>query len=114
MYSTMKKEQNGGFFRKNKKGLIIGFIIGAIVAPFLASLGLIAHFFEIVRPLLIGPMDFMGTLIPNIQTAPDTFYAPWYKWVLTLGFNGVCYSILGGLIQAFINSRKNQKHPYLR
>ncbi|HLG24458.1 MAG TPA: hypothetical protein VI564_06030 [Candidatus Nanoarchaeia archaeon] len=108
----MKKDQNSGFFRQNRKGLLIGFIFGAIVAPFLATFGLILPFFEVIRPILIGPMDFMGHLIPNIQTAPDTFYAPWYKWVLTLGFNGICYALLGGLIQAF--TRKSDKHPYLK
>ena len=108
------KTEKTSFFKENRKGLIIGFIFGALIAQILATLGLILPLFEIIRPLLIGPMDLIGNLIPNIQTAPDTFYAPWYKWVLELGFNGICYALIGGLIQRLINSRKNQKHPYLR
>lgn len=83
----------------NKLGLIAGFIFGALIAPFLAIFGLVIHFFEVLRPLLIGPMDIIGNLIPNVQTAPNTFYAPTYKWILTLGFNGICYAIVGGIIQ---------------
>ena len=83
----------------NKLGLIIGFIFGAFIAPLLAILGLASSFFEALRPLLIGPMDIIGKLIPDVQTAPNTFYVPAYKWILTLGFNGICYAILGGLIQ---------------
>ncbi|PJB19008.1 hypothetical protein CO115_03445, partial [Candidatus Falkowbacteria bacterium CG_4_9_14_3_um_filter_36_9] len=101
---------------KNKKGLILGFVFGAFIAPFLAVFGLVISFFELLRPLLIGPMDFVGNLIPNIQTAPNTYYAPIYKWILTLGTNGVCYalvggiiqSFIGGIIQSFIRSRKEQ------
>ena len=84
----------------NKKGLIIGFIFGAFIAPFLAVFGLVISFFEVLRPLLIGPMDILGNLIPNIQTAPNTFYAPAYKWILTLGFNGIFYALVGGIIQS--------------
>ena len=83
----------------NKLGLIVGFIFGAFIAPFLAVFGLVISLFEVLRPLLIGPMDIIGNLIPNVQTAPNTFYVPAYKWILTLGFNGICYAILGGLIQ---------------
>ncbi len=93
----------------NKKGLIIGFIFGALIAPFLAVFGLVISFFEALRPLLIGPMDLIGNLIPNVQTAPNTYYVPAYKWILTLGFNGICYSIVGGIIQGIIRSKKTKK-----
>ena len=55
----------------NKKGLIIGFVFGAFIAPFLAVFGLVNSFFEVLRPLLIGPMDLIGSLIPNIQIGPN-------------------------------------------
>ena len=93
----------------NKKGLILGFIFGAFIAPFLAVFGLVSSFLEVLRPLLIGPMDFIGNLIPNVQTAPNTYYAPAYKWILTLGFNGICYAILGGIIQSIMRLIKTQK-----
>lgn len=38
---------------KNKKWIIIGFIFGAVIAPLLATLGLIFPFFEQIRPLLM-------------------------------------------------------------
>ena len=93
----------------NKTGLIIGFIFGAFIAPFLAVFGLVSSFFEVLRPLLIGPMDFIGNLIPNTQTAPNTYYAPAYKWILTLGFNGIFYAILGGIIQSIMRLIKKQR-----
>ena len=92
----------------NKRGLIIGFIFGALIAPFLASFGLVISFFEVLRPLLIGPMDVIGKLIPNVQTAPNTFYVPAYKWILTLGFNGICYAIFGGIIQSIVRLIKTK------
>ena len=61
-----------------------------------------------LRPLLIGPMDFVGNLIPNIQTAPNTYYAPAYKWILTLGANGIFYAIVSGIIQSIIQSLKEK------
>jgi len=76
-----------------KRGLILGFIIGVIVAPLLSTLGLMSPFFESLRPILIGPMLFVGRLIPDIQVAPNTFEVPVYKWFLALGFNGLCYAI---------------------
>lgn len=93
---------------KNKKGLILGFIFGGIIAPFLVVFGLAISFFEMLRPLLIGPMDFVGNLIPNIQNAPNTYYAPIYKWILTLGANGICYAVIGGIIQSIIQSLKEK------
>ena len=84
---------------KYKKGLIIGFLVGALVFPALATLGLISSFFEMLRPLLIGPFDLIAGFIPDVQVAPDTFSVPIYKWVLCLGFNGVCYAFVGALVQ---------------
>jgi hypothetical protein len=92
----------------NKTGLILGFIFGAVITPSLAVFGLISSFIEILRPLLIGPMDFVGNFIPNIQTAPNTFYIPVYKWILTLGANGICYALIGGIIQSIIQSLKEK------
>ncbi len=92
----------------HKTGLILGFIFGAVVAPFLAVFGLVISFFEMLRPLLVGPMDFVGSFIPNIQTAPNTFYVPVYKWILTLGSNGICYALIGGIIQSIIQSLKEK------
>ena len=95
----------------NKAGLILGFIFGAFIAPFLAILGLGIALFEVLRPLLIGPMDFIGNFIPNVQTGPHTYYVPIHKWILTLGGNGVCYAILGGIIQSLFRdvNRLSQK-----
>ena len=92
-----------------KIGLIVGFIFGAFIAPFLAVFGLVSSLFEILRPLLIGPMDLIGNLIPNVQTAPNAYYAPAYKWILILGFNGICYAILGGIIQSIMRLIKTKK-----
>ena len=82
----------------NKTGLILGFIFGAFVAPFLSTLGLVIAFFESLKPLLIGPMRFVGSLIPDVQIGPDAFQVPIYKWILALGFNGICYAILSVII----------------
>lgn len=90
----------------NKIGLILGFIFGAFITPPLACLGLVSALLEALRPLLIGPMDFIGKFIPNVQTGPNTYYAPIYKWILTLGFNGICYTILGGIIHSIIMQKK--------
>ncbi len=93
----------------NRIGLIIGFIFGTFIAPFLACIGLVSPLFESLRPLLIGPMDFIGNFIPNVQTGPHTYYAPFYKWILTLGFNGICYAILGGIIHSEIAKNNVRK-----
>jgi len=58
--------------------------------------------------LLIGPFDFVASFIPDIQTAPNTFYVPVYKWILTLGFNGIFYAIVGGTIQNIIRLIKTK------
>jgi hypothetical protein len=91
-------------FTANRFGLILGSVIGMIVAPFLAVLGLSIGFFQAVRPILVGPMDLMGSILPNIQTLPNSYYVPAYKWILTLGFNGICYAVLGGIIQNVVRS----------
>lgn len=96
------------WLKNHKKGLILGFIFGAIIAPFLATLGLAIIFFEYLRPILIGPMDFVGGLIPNVQTGPNAYYAPAYKWILTFGANGIFYALIGGIIQYLFQSRRNK------
>ena len=93
------------FFLKCKKGLIIGFVLGAFVFPALSTLGLISSFFESLRFLLIGPFDLVANFIPDVQTAPDTFYVPVYKWVLCLGFNGLCYAFVGALVQCLLKKK---------
>ena len=105
---TMPQNIIKRWFLDNKLGLIVGFIFGAFIAPFFAVFGLVISFFEYLRPLLIGPMDIIGNLIPNVQTAPNTFYAPVYKWILTLGFNGIFYAIVGGTIQNIIRLIKTK------
>lgn len=87
------------FFLKYKKGLIIGFVLGALIFPALSTYGLISSFFEMLRPLLIGPFDFIAGFIPDVQISADTYSIPIYKWVLTLGFNGLCYAFVGALVQ---------------
>lgn len=81
------------------RGLLFGFLFGAIVAPVLASLGILLPFFEMVRPWLVGPMDVLGRLIPDIQISSNAFLIPWYKWVASLVFNGLCYALLGMIVQ---------------
>lgn len=71
--------KNIEFFKANKNGFIYGFIFAAIIAPMLASLGLISRFFEKIRPLLIGPFDFVAKLIPSVQTGPRSYETPFYK-----------------------------------
>jgi uncharacterized membrane protein len=90
------------FVEKYRKGVIIGFLFGAVVAPALATLGLVSTFFEATRPVLIGPFDLLGSIIPNVQVSEDTYYVPFYKWVITLLFNGIVYSIIGGFIHKII------------
>lgn len=94
------------FLVNNKAGLILGFIFGALIAPFLVCLGLIIELPEILRPLLIGPMDFISNFIPNVQTGLDTYYVPMHSWILEVGGNGICYAILGGIIQSFFRGVK--------
>ncbi len=93
------------FFLRFKKGLIIGFLLGAFVFPALSTLGLVSSFFESLRPLLIGPFDLIAGFIPDVQISADTFYVPIYKWILCLGFNGLCYAFLGALIQFFLKKK---------
>ncbi len=92
-------------FLRFKKGLIIGFVLGVFVFPALSTLGLVSSFFESLRPLLIGPFDLIAGFIPDVQISADTFYVPIYKWVLCLGFNGLCYAFLGALIQFFLKKK---------
>ncbi len=93
----------------NKIGLIIGFIFGAFIAPFLAVLGLQSVIFMNLRPLLIGPIDLIRIFIPLVQTGPHSYYVPTYAWVLTLGFNGICYAVLAGIVQSIITKNKVRK-----
>ena len=95
----------------NRRGLILGAVVGLIVAPLLAMLGLAIAFFEVVRPLLIGPMDLLGSIIPSVQTSPNSYYVPMYKWILTLRFNGFCYAMLGGIIQSVVRCRASTREP---
>ncbi len=97
------------WFIDNKKGLIIGFIFGAFIAPFLAVFGLMISFFEMIRPLLIGPLDFVASFIPDIQIGPHAYTTPIYKWILVLGANGICYAIFGGIVQYIIRLQKAKK-----
>ncbi len=97
------------FFRKYKKGLITGFAIGAIVTPLISSLGIISHFFEILRPILVGPMDLIKDYFPDRQISPNTFEVPIYKWVIILGFNGICYAILGAMVQCIAKKYTKDK-----
>ncbi len=90
------------WFTANRHGLILGLVVGVIAPPFLAMFGLVIASPEVVRPLLIGPFDLMGSFIPSVLTSPNSGYIPWYKWILTLGFNGICYSMLGGIVQSVI------------
>lgn len=85
----------------NKTGFIIGFIFGAFIAPFLAVLGLGSAFFMNLRPLLIGPMDLIKNIVPNIQTGPLK--------ILTLGFNGICYAVLAGIVYSIISKNNVRK-----
>jgi len=89
-----------------KRGIILGFIFGSIIAPAIAVFGLISPFIENMRPVLVGPMDFIASFIPNTQIGPDTYYAPMYKWILVHGFNGIIYAIAGGLLQNILRRRK--------
>ena len=96
----------------NKTGLIIGFIFGVFIAPFLAVLGLGSDWFMALRPLLIGPIDLIKNFIPDVQTGPHSYYAPVYKWILALVFNGICYAVLVGIVYSIItknNVRKQEK-----
>ena len=94
---------------KYKKGVIIGFLFGAVVAPLLATLGLISGFFEAIRYLLIGPFDLLGSIIPNVSIG-ETTYIPFYKWILTLIFNGLVYAVIGGLIHALLKSLQSNSN----
>jgi len=107
----MKPQSVLTWFIANRRGLILGSVVGVFVAPFLAMLGLVIAFFEAVRPLLIGPSDLIGSIIPNVQTSPNSYSIPWYKWILTLGFNGICYSMLGGIIQSVIRFWASTREP---
>ena len=75
------------------------------MAPFLAVLGLGIPLFEILRPFLIAPMDLIGSLIPNVQTGPSSYYVPIHKWILTLMFNGMCYAFVGAIIQSLVKKK---------
>jgi len=86
----------------NKKGLIWGFVFGAFIAPIVAAFGILSSFFEMLRPVLIGPMDIIGNLIPLIKTGKDTYQMPVYYWIIAPGFNGFCYTVFGGIIQSFM------------
>lgn len=108
----MKNNTVAQWLLANKTGLILGFIFGAFVAPFLSTLGLVVAFFESLKPLLIGPMRFVGSLIPDDQMGPYAIQVPIYKWILTLGFNGICYAILSVIIFSVVrrlgSKRRNE------
>lgn len=91
----MKQNKFMQWLINNKKGLIIGFIFG-IVAPYLA---IVLAFFipggELLRPLLIGPMDMI-----NVYSIPQ---------IISFVFNGVCYALLGGFIQSYRRLKKQKK-----
>lgn len=102
----MAKNKITQWLLNNKIGLIIGFIFGTFIAPFLACHSLVsAPFGTLQRSLLIGPLDFIANFIPNVQT----YDVPFYKWILTFGFNGMCYAILGGIIHSKIAKNKGRK-----
>ncbi len=107
----MKPASIPSFFLRYKKGILLGLLFGAIVGPLLMTLGIISHFFELLRPLLTGPMDWIRQFIPDRQIAPNTFEVPAYKWIIVLGFNGLCYALLGGLIQAGKKALDGSKAP---
>jgi len=93
----------------NKKGLIWGFIFGMFIAPILAALGILSSFFEMLRPVLIGPMDLISSLIPAKTMAATNFLEGFVvDLILPLGFNGLCYVLIGGIIQSFMRVIKKQ------
>lgn len=98
----MKNNRIKQWLSNHRIGLGVGLVFGALVAPFLATLGLVIPAFEQMRPLLISPMDLIADLIPNVQTGPDSYAAPLYKWILTLGFNGLCFAVLGGIVELLL------------
>lgn len=93
----------------NKTALVVGFIFGAFVAPLLSSLGLGSSFFESLKPLLIGPMRFVGSFIPDVQVGPNAYSVPIHKWILTLGFNGICYAITCAVIFSVVRGMKSKR-----
>ena len=105
---TQKNIKN--WFVTNNKGLILGFIFGALVAPFIASFGLVIYFIEILGPVLLGPMRLLVKLIPSIWQYPYSVY----EWILALGFNGICYALLGGIIQSIIRLIKTKNINQIR
>jgi hypothetical protein len=90
----------------DKKVLIFGFFFGVVIAPLLAALGMMSAYLEFLKPLFTGPMLLMGSFIPDIQTEPNTFEVPIYKWILSLGFNGICFALVGVLILSAIRKIK--------
>lgn len=92
-----------------RSAVISGFVFGAFVAPLLAILSMISPYLEFLKPLLTGPMLLMGSLIPNTQTGPHSFEVPVYKWIITLGFNGICYSILGVVILTAMRAMSHKR-----
>ncbi len=78
---------------KTHRIFIYGFLFGAFIAPFLSTLSLLFSFFEKIRFILIGPIDITNSIIPNIQTN-NTYYIPIYKWIISLGLNGLYWSLI--------------------
>ena len=90
-----------GWFVKNKKGLMWGFIVGVAIAPAISVFGLVSYFIEFLRPILIGPMDYVNyQLFPNSDNE--------WPFLLSFIFNGICYSIFFGFIQSIVKYIKTR------
>lgn len=71
----------------NKKILIIGFIFGAVVLPFIYVLGLILPIPESFRFLVPG-FDVASKIVELEQIGPDTYRVPAIQWILSELING--------------------------
>jgi len=97
---------------KHKKAFIWGFIFGAIVAPALSLLGLIAPVFDRIRPMLIGSMDVVSRYFPDVQPGPFSFAVSALKWILMLSVNGLIFSLIIGFIYMVIYLLQRIKSDY--
>jgi len=77
---------------KTIKILVIGFIFGSIILPFLNVLGLVIPYLEYLRPLLKLGLWVTQPFIVHVDA--NTSYLPAFAWVMFGVTNGLFYSLI--------------------
>lgn len=77
---------------KTLKILVIGFIFGSIILPFLTVLGLGIPYLEYLKPLL--KLGLLASQSFIVQVDANTSYIPVFGWIVFGVTNGIFYSLI--------------------